>query len=98
MSRLFPRRSRARWSKRGIECSPVDPWYFPTAEEYTWQLHGRGFAVDSLAIFPRPTPLPHGRRAWLELFAESFSSAVGDSDREFFPRDLLASAYPVLES
>ena len=43
---------------RIIDVATVDPWYFPTAAQYQDQLESRGFRVDSIQLFPRPTPLP----------------------------------------
>ena len=43
---------------RDIDVATVDPWYFPTAAQYQDQLESRGFRVDSIQLFPRPTPLP----------------------------------------
>jgi len=48
------------------------PWYFPTVEEYTQLLRDGGFAVDTVALIARPTPLPTGLRGWLETFANPF--------------------------
>ena len=62
------RRSRAA----GLDAAAYDPWFFPTAEDYRGRLERHGFAVDSIALFPRPTPLPGDVTGWLETFAESF--------------------------
>ena len=51
-------------------------WYFPTAEEYAAKLQKHGFTIESLALIPRPTPLPTGMEGWLETFARPFFSAV----------------------
>jgi trans-aconitate methyltransferase len=52
------------------------PWYFPTAAEYARVLIEHGFAVDSIELFPRPTPLPTGMAGWLETFAHPLLSDV----------------------
>ena len=59
----------------------MDPWYFPTAEQYRARLEGRGFRVDSIKLFPRPTPLPGDVVHWLEVFAQPFIAAVLAPDR-----------------
>lgn len=79
--------------RRGVEPRSVDPWYFPTPEEYGAHLVGRGFVVRSNALIPRPTPLPGDVTGWLETFAESFTSALSVADRPAFlaeVRDALA--------
>jgi SAM-dependent methyltransferase len=59
----------------------ASPWYFPTADEYSRRLRAHGFAIGTIAIIPRPTPLPTGLRGWLETFANPFVAGVGASAR-----------------
>ena len=66
----------AALGRRGIDAAPLNPWYFPDDAEYRARLEAAGFVVDSIALIPRPTPLPGDVRAWLETFGESFLSAV----------------------
>ncbi|MBT5413631.1 MAG: methyltransferase domain-containing protein [Rhodospirillaceae bacterium] len=66
----------AALARRGIDAAPLNPWYFPDEAEYRERLERAGFTVDSMALIPRPTPLPGDVRAWLETFGESFLSAV----------------------
>jgi trans-aconitate methyltransferase len=68
-------------ARRGIDAAVVNPWYYPTPEEYTRRLEARGFQVKSMALIPRPTPLPGDISGWLETFAESFLSAVASTER-----------------
>ncbi len=63
-------------SRRGIDARTVNPWYFPTTEDYGARLRKRGFAIRSIALIPRPTPLPGDVIGWLETFAESFTTAL----------------------
>ena len=37
--------------------------------------------VDSIQLFPRPTPLPGDVTHWLRLFAQPFLAAVPDDER-----------------
>jgi trans-aconitate methyltransferase len=74
----------AALSRRGIDFAPLNPWYFPSAEEYGAKLRGAGFRVEHIVVFPRPTPLPGEMRAWLETFAPSFTSALAPGDRAPF--------------
>ncbi len=66
---------------RNIDVTTVNPWYFPTADQYRSRLESRGFVVDSIQLFPRPTPLPSDITHWLELFAKPFLAAVSDDER-----------------
>jgi SAM-dependent methyltransferase len=78
--------------RRGIDGQSRVPWYFPTPEDYATRLERVGFRVDSIALIPRPTPLPGDVAGFLETFAHNFVQGFSDQDRhEFFSevRDLL---------
>src|SRR5262245_36214937 len=66
---------------RGIDARAVNPWYFPTTEDYEGRLRAAGFVVRSIALIPRPTPLPGDVSGWLETFAESFTHALAPPQR-----------------
>ena len=66
---------------RGVDSAGVDPWHFPTADQYRARLERRGFRVDSIELFPRPTPLPGDVVHWLEVFAQPFITAVPEPER-----------------
>ena len=63
--------------RRGLDPSPLNPWVFPSAEDYARRLVQRGFRADAVSLFKRPTRLPGDVTGWLETFAQSFLSAVG---------------------
>jgi SAM-dependent methyltransferase len=77
--------------RRGIDGGPVNPWYFPTVEDYRGRLEARGFHVGSIALIPRPTPLPGHLRDWLEIFAASFISAAALAERPAFVDEVTES-------
>lgn len=52
---------------QGVAPDVVDPWYFPSAEEYTDVLTRAGFKVQHAALVVRPTPLPNGAEGWLKV-------------------------------
>ena len=58
--------------RRGL--APVNPWYFPSVEEYRQLLEEAGFHLPVIQLIPRPTVLPGELRGWLETFAGSFLS------------------------
>ena len=71
----------AALERRGVDAASVDPWYFPSPEEYRARLEARGFVVVAIALIPRPTPLPGEIGAWIETFGEAFLFVVPESDR-----------------
>jgi hypothetical protein len=83
-------------SKRGIDATTVDPWYNPTAEEYRTILEGYGFTANSIALFPRSTPLPGSIVGWLETFAQPFAAALPSPDRSAFFREVAELCRPKL--
>jgi trans-aconitate methyltransferase len=83
---------------RGIDAESLNPWYFPTAEEYRERLEANGFAVDSIRLFPRPTPLPSDLTDWLETFAQPFLAGVPDSERPAVLREMRERLEPVLRT
>ena len=78
----------AALGERGVDGASVDPWYFPTAEEYRARLEAGGFSIDSLQLFPRPTPLPGDVSHWLEVFAQPFLGGVPADDRPALLQDV----------
>ena len=80
--------------RRGLDGQAAVPWYFPTAEEYRAKLEARGFAVESIALIPRPTPLPGAIVDWLETFADSFLVQIPADERPAY----LAEVSAALES
>ena len=69
---------RAALVAQGVDPEPIRAWYFPTDDEYRARLEAGGFRVRSIALFPRPTPLPGDIGDWLETFAEAFLVAARD--------------------
>jgi SAM-dependent methyltransferase len=83
-------------ARRGLDAASLNPWYFPSAEEYRKLLEARGFEVRSLALFPRPTPLPGDVTGWLETFAESFTRALPAAERRPFLEEVRDALRPEL--
>lgn len=83
-------------AKRGVNATTVNPWYFPGDEEYRWRLETRGFSVNTIELFPRPTPLPGDIVGWLETFAQSFTAVLPVSERDAFLREVAALCRPKL--
>jgi len=61
-------------NKRGMDGESRVPWYFPTPDDYATRLERAGFRVDSIALIPRPTPLPGTLQALLKPLGSLFST------------------------
>lgn len=74
----------------------VNPWFFPTAEMYKDCLEQAGFAVLSIELFPRPTVLTTGVRAWLKVFANHVISGMPEELESEFLSQTEALLKPTL--
>jgi trans-aconitate methyltransferase len=74
----------AEMALRGIDPTPLNPWYYPSAEEYRSKLEKAGFRVRSVELIPRPTRLPGSLADWLETFTKSYLSALPEGDRKSY--------------
>jgi trans-aconitate methyltransferase len=74
--------------KRGIAGREVDPWHFPSVEEYTGFLTGAGFHVSHIESFERPTDVPTGIANWMESVGRPFLDSVPDNERREFLAEL----------
>jgi trans-aconitate methyltransferase len=70
--------------RRGVDPTTIDPWYYPSPEDFSKILVDSGFTVRYIEIIPRPTRLPGELLDWLEIFAQPFTNAVEMSDRQSF--------------
>ncbi len=82
--------------RRGIDGDALDPWYFPTVEDYSARLARRRFAIRYIALILRPTPLPTEINGWLETFAQSFMAPLPNSDRAGFLDEVCEALRPDL--
>ena len=69
---------RAVAARRGV--TMTWSWFFPTPAAYTERLARAGFAVESMTLIPRPTPLPAGISAWLDMFAQAALGCLPPAD------------------
>jgi trans-aconitate methyltransferase len=70
--------------RRAIDPMLIDPWYYPSPEEYSELLSKAGFIVNYIELIPRPTRLPGDILDWLEIFAQPFTQALAESHRIYF--------------
>jgi trans-aconitate methyltransferase len=82
--------------RRSIDGESRVPWYFPTPGDYATRLERAGFRVNSIALIPRPTPLPGDIVDYLETFGQSFLAALSDDARAEYLREVRAVLEPQL--
>lgn len=69
-------------SKRGKDGNALNPWYFPSPEDYKLLLESVGFTVEKCQLFDRLTPLNTGMLGWLETFSYPFVSSFSKDEVE----------------
>ena len=82
--------------RRGVDPSTIDPWYFPSPEEYAGLLARFAFSIDYIELIRRPTPLPGDVLGWLDTFAQPFTKAIGEPERPGFIAETRAVLEPNL--
>lgn len=82
--------------RRGVDPESVDPWYFPSVEEYRGRLERAGFRVERIEAFLRPTPLPTGMEGWLETFGGAYLNALPEGERPSACEEVIRSLRPTL--
>jgi trans-aconitate methyltransferase len=82
--------------RRGTDGEAREPWYFPTPGDYATRLERAGFRVDSIALIPRPTPLPGDIIGWLETFAHNFLHGLSDAGRQEYLEEVRTVLEPQL--
>ena len=83
-------------NRRGIDGEARVPWYFPTPGDYATRLERAGFRVDSIALIPRPTPLPGDVTDWPETFAHDFLEGLSDGARTEYLQEVRTALEPQL--
>ncbi|KAI0078236.1 S-adenosyl-L-methionine-dependent methyltransferase [Panus rudis PR-1116 ss-1] len=69
--------------KRGFDPVKLDPWYFPSDEEYRELLESSGFEVQQISLHPRMTTLPGRLYDWLVTFCRnSCLEAMSDEEAQ----------------
>ncbi|WP_114392097.1 class I SAM-dependent methyltransferase [Oleisolibacter albus] len=80
--------------RRGLDGAAADPWFFPSIGDYASRLEQAGFRVEACLLFPRPTPVAAGLRAWLETFAGSFLALLPEDERGPYLDEVAADLAP----
>jgi trans-aconitate methyltransferase len=82
--------------RRDVDPWDVDPWRFPSADEYTDLLTAAGFEIDAMEHFDRPTALVTGVAGWVEAVARPFLKAMSPAERSVLLEEVEAALAPVL--
>jgi SAM-dependent methyltransferase len=83
--------------RRGRDPAAASPWTFPDEAEYRRRLEAAGFEVRTIALFPRPTPLPGDILDWLATFAGSFASTVPGPEGDALFQEVREAVRPRLQ-
>jgi SAM-dependent methyltransferase len=83
-------------NRRGLDGEAAVPWYFPSVEEYSMLLNKAGFSISTIALIPRPTPLPGDVTGWLETFADSFTACLPPGERPAYIAEVREALRPEL--
>lgn len=83
--------------RRGLTFAELNPWYFPTADEYRARLEAHSMNVRVSLLAPRPTPLSTDLVSWLKVFARRFLDAIPVDEHESFLRGVSEHCRPDLQ-
>lgn len=70
--------------------------FFPSSAVYRRLLEAAGFAVHSIDLIPRPTPLPNGIESWLNTFRNGVLDHLNAADRATALNRTVALLEPIL--
>jgi SAM-dependent methyltransferase len=83
-------------AKRGRDARALSPWTFPSPEHFRAQLEAAGFTVETIALHPRPTPLPTDMHGWLATFGDAFFAGMTPRDKDAAVDEAVALLEPAL--
>lgn len=61
-----------------------NPWFLPDPAEYKSLLENRGFMVNEICCFDRPTTIEHGIQAWLKVFTSDITANLSEQQTVIF--------------
>ncbi len=83
----------------GIDSEHAAASFYPSPAEYRTLLEAAGFTVQTIAVHPRPTPLPGGSEAmtlWLNTFRNGVLDQLAPTDRATVLARTVAILRPIL--
>ncbi len=87
---------REALGRSGLDFDRLNPWYFPTAEQYRETLTAAGFQVERVWLFDRPTPIPGDAAEWLANFGGAFLAPLPGPERAAVVAETQRLLEPVL--
>jgi SAM-dependent methyltransferase len=86
----------AALGRRGYGGREEDENFYPTPDEYTGMLERSGFAVERIALIPRPTPLGKDMGAWFRTFRSGVLNTLPAELRDTVVDETVALLAPAL--
>ncbi|KAL5520036.1 hypothetical protein ACEPAG_1696 [Sanghuangporus baumii] len=75
--------------RSGFDPESLDPWYFPSVEDYKRVLESAGFRVEHISLSPRLTPLSSDIIDWQRTFCRNtFYATLSDAEAEEVMREV----------
>jgi len=66
-----------------VNFADINPWFFPTVEQYDRLLKDAGFDVEYIELIKRPTELPTDLRGWMDTFTGEILKDLSPENQEF---------------
>jgi trans-aconitate methyltransferase len=79
-----------------IDAEATAASFFPSPALYRRLLESAAFAVQSIELIPRPTPLPNGMESWLNTFRNGVLDRLNPHDRAVAVTNTIALLEPTL--
>ena len=80
----------------GIDAEQAAASFYPSPAIYRRLLEEAGFAIQSINLIPRPTPLPNGMESWLNTFRNGVLDQLNPTDRAEAITNTIALLEPIL--
>jgi trans-aconitate methyltransferase len=80
----------------GIDAEEMAASLYPSPAHYRRLLEAGGFAVQSIELIPRPTPLPNGMEVWLKTFRNGVLDLLEPMARARALEDTVGLLRPIL--
>jgi len=73
-----------------IDAETAAASFYPPPAVYRRLLEAAGFTIQSIALIPRPTPLPNGMESWLNTFRNGVLDQLNPTDRSTAVANIVA--------
>jgi trans-aconitate methyltransferase len=79
-----------------IDAESAAASFYPSPALYRRLLEAANFTIQSIALIPRPTPLPNGMESWLNTFRNGVLDQLNPTDRAIAVTKTIALLEPTL--